>query len=156
MSLRNLLGSFVAGLAGTAAHVVLMLLKTQLGLVPQFQPYAELQRGVALLTGATPSPTAVYLLTFVNGALVWGFVFGRIFRFLPGVTPLRKGLFFAFCAWTISGLVMFPLLGRGPFAWNLGLGTAPAALMLVMLSVYSLAMSFSYAALAGRDGISRP
>ena len=156
MTLSPLLRSLLAGLAGTCAHFALMFLKTRLDIVPGFQPYAELQRGVALATGASLSAPLAYALTFFNGAVVLGLVFGRIFRRLPGQTPLAKGLFFALCAWAAAGCVMFPLLGRGPFAWGLGLGFAPAILMLVMLSVYSLAMSYAYAVLTEHGGVSRP
>jgi uncharacterized membrane protein len=150
LDIDRLIKSFAAGLAGTAAHVVLMYLKDRLGLLAQFQPYEEFQRALSLMTGAAVSPSVAWLMTFVNGALVWGFIFGRLFARLPGRTPLRKGLFFALCAWAMSGLVFFPLLGRGVFAWKLGLGATPAALMLVMLCCYCLAMSFAWDALTRR------
>ena len=152
----RLLKSFLAGLAGTLAHLTLSCLKSQLGILPAFQPYDELQRGLAALTGASVSVPIGYALTFVNGALIWGFVFARLFRWLPGRTPLRKGLFFAFCAWAVSGIVFFPAMGRGPFAWGLGLGAGPALLMLVMLSVYSCTMSFVWSALTHPAGARRP
>jgi hypothetical protein len=156
MSLEKILKSFAAGLAGTAAHVVLMFLKDRLGLLPQFQPYDEIQRGLSMLVGADVPAWAASAMALVNGALVWGFVFGRVFRALPGGTPLRKGLFFGLCAWAFSGLALFPALGRGLFAWDLGLGAAPAALMLVMLCVWALSMSFAYAALTHDSDSARP
>lgn len=156
MQVHPLLKSFAAGLAGTAAHLVLMFLKDRLGLLPQFQPYQEFQRGLSMLVGAELPPAVAIALSFVNGALVWGFIFGRAFPYLPGRGPLAKGLFFAACAWAISGLVFFPLMGRGPFATGLGLGLEPAALMAVMLSAYCLAMSFAWDALARRDVSARP
>lgn len=151
MPVHPILKSFAAGLAGTAAHVVLMFLKDRLGLLPQFQPYEEFQRGLSMLLGSNVSPAAAMALSFVNGALVWGFIFGRVFPWLPGRGPLAKGLFFAACAWTVSGLVLFPLLGRGPFATGFGLGAAPATLMAVMLSAYCLSMSFAWDSLTGGD-----
>lgn len=151
MPVHPILKSFAAGLAGTAAHLVLMFLKDRLGLLPQFQPYEEFQRGLSMLLGSHVSPATAMALSFVNGALLWGFIFGRAFPYLPGRGPLAKGLFFAACAWTISGLVFFPLMGRGLFASGLGLGAQPAALMAVMLSAYCLAMSFAWSALASRD-----
>jgi hypothetical protein len=148
--------SVLAGFAGTTAHVVLMFVKDRLHILPAFQPYDEFQHGLSMLTGTSVSAPVAWLLTFLNGAVLWGFVFGRVYRALPGATPLRKGLFFALCAWVVSGFVFFPLMGRGPFAIGLGLGSKPAALMLVMLSVYSLSMSFAYHALMRRAGAVRP
>ena len=42
------------------------------------------------------------------------------------------------------GLVFFPLVGRGIFAVELGLGAAPAILLLLMLLTYSVTMSRVY------------
>jgi uncharacterized membrane protein len=48
-------------------------------------------------------------------------------------------------AWLVIGLGLLPLSGRGVFAHGLGLGGLPAALMLVMLMLYSIVMSLLYA-----------
>ncbi len=152
MPTHPLVKYLLAGLAGTVAHLLLMFAKDALGVLPGFRPYDEFQRGLSLLVGADVPPFVGWALGFVNGALVWSFVFGRVVRYLPGRAPWEKGLCFASCAWLISGLVFFPLMGRGPFALGLELGLAPAALMAVMLSVYSLALSYAWAALNGRAG----
>ena len=90
------------------------------------------------------SPSVAWLLGFVNGAVIWGFVFGQAYRFLPGKSPWQKGVFFGVCAWAVMGLVFFPLVDRGIFAVRLGLGIAPAILLLVMLLAYSVTMSIVY------------
>jgi hypothetical protein len=148
---RPLLKPFLAGLAGTAAHLLLMFAKDRFGVLPEFRPYDEFQRGLSLLVGADVPASIAWALGFANGALVWSFVFGRVVRYLPGRAPWEKAVFFASCAWLVSGLVFFPLVGRGPFALGLELGLAPAALMAVMLCVYALALSYAWAALKGRD-----
>lgn len=150
----RLLKSFVAGFAGTLAQMTLSYLKARLGILPEFQPYDEFQRALQALTGASVSPSLAYALTFVNGAVIWGFVFARLYRRLPGRTPLRKGLFFALCAWIGSGLVLLPFMGLGPFALRAGLGVRPALFMALGLCVYSCVMSFAYRALVGggREG----
>ena len=147
----RLLKSFLAGFAGTLAQMTLSFLKMRLGILPEFQPYEHFQRALQALTGASISPYLAYALTFVNGALIWGFIFARLYRWLPGRTPLRKGLFFALCAWTGSGLVLFPFMGLGPFALGAGLGVRPAIFMALGACVYSCVMSFAYHALVG-DG----
>ena len=86
----------------------------------------------------------VWLLSFVNGAMVWGFVFGQTYRFLPGNSPWLKGVYFGICAWLIMGLLFFPLVDRGIFAATLGLGVAPPVLMLWALLAYSVTMSLVY------------
>jgi hypothetical protein len=76
--------------------------------------------------------------------VIWGLVFGQTYRFLPGESPWQKGVFFGLCAWMVMGLVFFPLVDRGIFAVKLGLGIAPAILMLVALLTYSVTMSLVY------------
>ncbi|HMN70411.1 MAG TPA: hypothetical protein PKA55_00940 [Rhodoblastus sp.] len=152
--MARLLKSFLAGFAGTLAQMTLSFLKTRLGILPEFQPYEQFQRALKALTGASLSPSLAYALTFINGAVIWGFIFARLYRWLPGRTPLRKGLFFALCAWLGSSLVLLPFMGLGPFALGAGLGFGPALFMAVGLTVYSCVMSFAYHALVGdgRDG----
>ena len=144
MNFEKIRNSILAGFCGTLAHTLLMLLKTKIGLLPAFQPYDDLQRGLSWLTGTSVSASVAWLLTFVNGAVIWGFVFGKSFRFLPGKNPWQKGIFFGICAWAVMGFAFFPIVGRGIFALGLGLGVAPAILMLAMLLSYSVTMSLSY------------
>jgi hypothetical protein len=54
------------------------------------------------------------------------------------------------------GLVFFPLVDRGIFAIGLGLGIAPAILLLVMLLTYSVTMSFVYHLLNRSLGLIQP
>jgi hypothetical protein len=89
-------------------------------------------------------PGVAWILLFLNGAVIWGFVFGQAYRFLPGKRPWQKGVFFGLCAWALMGFVFFPLVDRGIFAVALGHGIAPAVLMLGMLLTYSVTMSFVY------------
>lgn len=57
---------------------------------------------------------------------------------------MLKGASFGVCAWLVMGLLLFPLVDRGFFAVELGLGIAPAMLMLGALLAYSVTMSLVY------------
>jgi uncharacterized membrane protein len=144
MSLKRIKNSFIAGLCGMAVHSVLMLVHSKIGPLPEFRPNDDIQSGLEWLVGTQLHPVAAWLLVFVNGAMIWGFVFGQTYRFLPGQHPWQKGIVFGLCAWIVMGLIFFPLVGRGIFAIQLGLGTAPAILLLLMLFAYSVTMSFVY------------
>jgi Family of unknown function (DUF6789) len=144
MIVRKIRNSIIAGFCGTAAHSLLMLIHSKTGPLPGFQPNEDIQRGLSWLTGTEVHPGITWLLSFVNGAVIWGLVFGQTYRFLPGESPWQKGVFFGFCAWMVMGLVFFPLVDRGIFAVKLGLGIAPAILMLVALLTYSVTMSLVY------------
>ncbi len=143
--------STLAGLCGSLAHSVLMFLKSRIGILPSFQPYEDLQRALGQLIGNEVPAVVPYALSFFNGAVVLGFLFGRIYRMLPGRSGAAKGLVFGLIGWIAMGLVFFPLLGRGLFASQIGLGVQPALFSLLMLLIYGLAMGSAYALLKRED-----
>ncbi len=144
LTFTKIRNSIIAGFCGTALHSLLLLVHSKTGPLPDFQPNEDIRRSLAELLGAEIHPSIAWLLFFVNFAVIWGFVFGQLYRFLPGKGPLQKGIFFGVCAWAVMGFVFFPLVGRGIFAAELGLGMAPAILMLASLLTYSVTMSFVY------------
>jgi hypothetical protein len=60
------------------------------------------------------SPSS-WLFPYINGAVILGFVFGRLFTRLPGSTAIVKGGAFGFAAWLVMDLGLLPLAGRGGF-----------------------------------------
>jgi|SRR6185312_7937174 len=139
------LRSIAAGLCGAAAHSLLMLWKSWSGILPAFQPYENLQSRLGQLLGADVDPLVPWILSFVSGATVIGFLFGRTYSVLPGKRAWAKGVVFGLLAWIAMGLLFFPFVGLGLFASNGGL--APALFSLAMLLAYSLVMALAYAAL---------
>ena len=139
--------SIAAGLCGTAAHSLLMLLKSWTGLLPSFQPYESLQHTLNHLVGSEVHPFVPWVLSFLNGATIIGFVFDRLYRRLPGTYGATKGLVFGLIGWAMMGFLFFPLLGLGLFASQIGLGIAPALFSLAMLLTYSVVMGMVYASL---------
>ncbi len=87
MNWTDIRRSIFAGLCGTIAHWLLMLTKIQSGVLPEFQPYDDLQRLLSSITGTSVPPIFAWLLSFVNGALVWGSLFGKLYPILPGRQP---------------------------------------------------------------------
>jgi len=149
--LRNLASSLLAGAGATLVHAALMAVKHRAGILPGFEPYDDVQRFLASVTDWSLEPPWSWLLPYINGALLFGFVFGRLFVHLPGRTAIAKGTAFGFAAWLAMGFGFFPLAGRGVFAWKLGLGALPAALSFAMLMLYAIVMSLLYARLTGRN-----
>jgi hypothetical protein len=88
-----------------------------------------------------------WLLSFLNGMTILGFLFARLKRLLPGRTGARKGLAFGLVGWLFMGLVFFPVIGLGPFAIGADLGISPATLSLAMVLTYSVVLGAVYAAL---------
>ena len=58
---------------------------------------------------------------------------------------------FGVIGWVFMGLIFFPLIGLGPFAFGVGLGIGPALLSLAMLLTYSVVLGMVYAALNSRN-----
>jgi hypothetical protein len=145
MKLRNIISSLLAGFGATTVHIALMAIKHRAGILPGFEPYEDLQRLLSSLTAQSIEAPYSWLLPYINGALILGFVFGKLFIHLPGRTAVAKGAAFGFAAWLVMGLGLLPLAGRGMFASGLGLGALPAALMLAMLMLYAIVMSLLYA-----------
>ena len=143
--LRN---SLLAGVCAAAVHSSLMALRDYLGILPEFQPYRDLQGIIGSAGGDSPHNVYQWLLPYLTGAMLIGFIFGRTYRFLPGSTAIRKGIVFGVCAWLLMGFGFLSLAGHGIFGTDMGLGIQPAALTLVMLLVYSIVMSLVY------DGLS--
>jgi uncharacterized membrane protein YagU involved in acid resistance len=83
------------------------------GVLPEFNPYVDLQRTITWTIGAAIPQSLFWTVSFLNGALVVSFVFHRIYYFLPGQGPFWKGLLFGVLAWAIMASVVFPLIGEG-------------------------------------------
>ncbi len=145
--LRPLVTTMIAGLAGLAVHSMLMLAKDALGILPGFQPYEDFQR----LLGGWAGGQLGSLVPYLTGAMIWGFLYARLHRHLPGCSFWAKGLSFALIAWTVMSTGFFLLAGHGLFGLRMGYGLWPAALMLPMLATFSLALSFTHSRLRKRD-----
>ena len=145
--------AMIAGLCGSAAHAVLMYFKTRSGILPAFQPYPALQLALAKLTGSNVPAAVPWLLSWLNGAAVLGFLFGRTYALIPGRSGAAKGVVFGLIGWALMGLVFFPLIGLGVFALNVGLGVWPALFQLAMFMTYSVVLGVVYGALNPPDRI---
>lgn len=145
MTPGKFISSLLAGFGATTVHIALMAIKHRAGILPEFEPYEDLQRLLSSVTAWPLESPLSWLLPYINGALILGFAFGRLFAHLPGNTPILKGAAFGFAAWLAMGFGLLPLAGRGVFASGLGLGGLPAALMFAMLMIYAIVMSLLYA-----------
>jgi Family of unknown function (DUF6789) len=92
-----------------------MYFKSRAGLLPSFQPYQSLQHSLSQWVGADVPTFVPWLLSFVNGMAILGFLFARINRLLPGRNGISKGAIFGLIGWVLMGVIFFPLIGLGPF-----------------------------------------
>ena len=148
MNISKIWKSLVPGLCGTATHFCVMFLKSWTSFLPSFHPYEDLQRALGNLVGSSVHPVVPWALSFLNGIVVLGFLFGRIYRLLPGRYGVVKGFVFGVFGWIVMGLLYYPALGLGPFATHAGLGVLPALFSLLMVLSYSIVVGIAYSALS--------
>jgi len=139
--------SAIAGFAGSVVHLAFMYVKLRLGILPSFRPYPAFQATLSQWTGTDVPAMVPWLLSFLNGMTILGFLFARLERLLPCRTGASKGLTFGLIGWLFMGLVFFPVIGLGPFAIGADLGISPAILSLAMVLTYSVVLGVVYAAL---------
>lgn len=145
--------SMAAGMCGNAAHSTVMFLKRWMEWLPTFHPYRDLQHGLSdWLGGGAVHPSVPWAMSFINGTLVLGILFRSTYHLLPGHNAVVKGFVFGIMGWIAMGLLYFPVLGRGPFAANLGLGVLPAAFSLLMVLAYSVFMGIAFSVLHSEPG----
>lgn len=141
---RLMRNAVIAGVCGTTTQFALRSARKALGVLPDFQPYEDVQRFLFDAFGASLPPLLQGMLPLVSGALIWSSIFALAYHRIPGQTALRKGLVVALFAWLFTGLVMFPAVGKGVFALHAGPGAWPALVMLVVLVSYCVTLSLVY------------
>ena len=102
-----------------------------------------MMRGVWTTFGGLLVTIPLQVIGHVGWALVYGFVLER--RLLG--SPIMRGLQFAFALWITTGIVIYPLVGAGPFGAQLNAGWAPFAAELVRYAVFGTALGVSYDAI---------
>jgi hypothetical protein len=138
--------STAAGLCGSVVHTGLMALKSWAHWLPSFQPYHDLQATLAAMVGTSVPSWLPWLLSYLNGSIVLGFLYSHIYRAIPVRSGAMKGAIFGAFGWIVMGLTFFPLLGNGLFATQAGLGLAPAFFTLLMMLTYSITLGVAYSA----------
>lgn len=105
----------VAGLIGTIAVSVLMLIKSQgLGMTGFSAIKGNMQ--VFDAVGLGGSPLWGWVWHFVIGTVLWGLSFAALSGALPGGGSTGKGVVFGVIVWLLMMVVWMPLAGAPVFA----------------------------------------
>lgn len=121
-----------------------MWIKHHFHILPGFDPYRDLQAALGSAFGLAADSPASLVLSYVNAALLWGFVYARLHAVLPGRVWPVKGALFGVSIWLLMGFPFLPLVGHSVFAIEAGMGAQPAILMLIMSLAYATLMSLIY------------
>ena len=131
----NVSRGVVAGIAGTAALSVLMVMKNLMGVMPQLDV-------IGMLGGMMQVPPAVaWLIHFMIGA-VWGLLFAVLYRHIPGGSAIVKGMVLLTGAWLLMMVMVMPMAGAGLFGMKLGM-MAPLMTWVLHL-VFGVVMGLVY------------
>ncbi len=115
----NLTKAIIAGLAGTAAMTVMMLMGPLMGM-----PEMNIGRMLAGFMGIpVPIGWAAHFMIGTVLAVIYAAVFAAR---LPG-SALMKGMLFGLIPWFMAQVVVNPMMGAGVFAVNT---PAPAAMVM--------------------------
>ena len=131
-----------AGFIATVALSALMVLKAMMGMLPQMNAIKMLAAMAHSFMGTPVIPVVGWLLHFIIGSIVWGFLFALLYERIPTQTPAVKGLIFGTAAWLLMMIMVMPMAGAGLFGLDLGIG-APIA-TLVLHWVYGAVLGTAY------------
>lgn len=141
--MSNIVKGLVAGLIATLVLSVLMMVKGQMGVMPELDVVAML----TTMSGAS-SPLVGWAMHVMIGTVVWGILFALVHERLPG-GPVGSGVLLGIGAWVIMMVAVMPMAGAGLFGMNMGM-MAPAMTLLLHI-VFGAVLGYSYGRL-GKDG----
>lgn len=131
----NISRGVVAGLVGTVALSVLMVIKSMMGVMPELDV-------IGMLGGMMHVPPAVaWMLHFMIGA-VWGLLFAVLYSRIPGSSAVVKGMVLLTGAWLLMMVMVMPMAGAGLFGVKIGI-MAPVVTWVLHL-VFGAVMGLAY------------
>jgi len=137
MTTKNWLKGMVAGFVATVVLSALMLMKQQMGMMPELNPIQM----VTSMLGAS-SPATGWLMHFLIGTVLWGTLFAWLDPYIPGGAHWLKGAWFSIGAWLMMMIIVMPMAGKELFGIDLGI-MAPV-MTLVMHVIYGIVLGATY------------
>lgn len=125
----------LAGLAGALILSALMVMKSQMGIMPELDVIGMISMMMGVSIGVA------WGIHFMIGA-VWGVLFGATYPSVPGSNSLAKGSAFLTGAWLLMMVVVMPMAGGGLFGMNLGI-MAPVMTLALHL-IFGLVMGGTF------------
>lgn len=142
MTLKNWLKGRIAGFIATIVLSALMLVKAQMGMMPELNPIKMLTDMVGAST-----PAAGWVMHFLIGTVLWGTLFAWLGPNIPGESHWLKGIWFGVGAWLLMMIIVMPMAGAGFFGAALGM-MAPV-MTLILHIIYGVVFGGIY-------GLERP
>lgn len=133
----------IAGIAGSIALALLMLLKDAVGIAPDLSLIAAFME----LAGVT-TPITGWIIFFVINALIIGAVFAALDAHLErpeGSEEIVRGALFGVGLWFLTMILLMPMTRAGSFAMHYGI-IAPVVMFIAQV-IQGMIMGGVYGAL---------
>lgn len=137
--MSNIGKGLVAGFAGTVVLSALMIVKTMMGLLPEFNVIKILSAQL----GQPDQPVYGWVAHFLTGTVLWGGLFALLADRLPGSYTVR-GILLGVLAWVLMMVIFFPYVGAGLF--GMGLGAMVPVATLVLHLIFGAVMGATFGA----------
>lgn len=129
------LRGIVAGFGATIVLSVIMVMKGQMGIMPELNV-------AGMLSGMMNASLAMgWLAHFMIGTVIWGSLFALVENRLPG-GAVMSGVVFSIFAWLLMMVGPMQMAGAGLFGLNLGVMAPMVTLMLHL--IWGLVLGFTY------------
>ncbi|HEY3079007.1 MAG TPA: DedA family protein [Chloroflexota bacterium] len=130
---------------GLGVNVALYLLAALGMLIPERVLLGVVEQASLRYTGgSSPEHLALLVALLFVGAVFWAVLYARFAHGrLPG-PPWLQGLLFSALPLAVSGSVVLPLLGAGPFGFGLGAGPLPLVGELFRHALFGVGLGVSY------------
>jgi len=143
----NIGKGIVAGFAATIMLSALMVMKSMMGVMPQFDMIGMMSR----MMGSPDAPAIGWAAHFMIGALGYGIVFALLANKLPGGSLTMRGIVLGMIGWLAMMVMVMPMGGAGLFALNLGMMVTIMTLMLHVIFGAVLGWTFGRLSGSGRQ-----
>ncbi|WP_133130760.1 DUF6789 family protein [Legionella yabuuchiae] len=134
--MNKYLVGFISGFIATAVLSLLMMLKAQMGLMPQFNVIRDFNQFLG-----SETPIVGWIIHFLLGSFIWGVLFALLAPALMGAYWLR-GISFGIIAWLLMMFGYMPVMDHGFFAAELGVQVIIATLVLHIIYGFVLGLAY--------------
>lgn len=136
----TLVKGIIAGLVATVVLSILMVLKKQMGMLPEMDV-------IKMLAGMAGGTALIgWLMHFIIGS-GYGVAYSLLHGTLPG-SAIIKGIVLGVIGWLIMMLLLMPVMGAGSFGMHFGM-MAPVA-TLILHVIFGAVLGGTYKVLTGQ------